>query len=272
LRGGYAPSSEWRINVSEQLKGGQSPKNEESRIFANVYGVSGAGKTAFALTFPPPFFILNLDKDMRELLMQLPDSYDVEYERLVFEVDGLTAGSAAQYLVKADALLKKALLAGEGTFLLDGGDIFWDTVKIAKLMKGGDGVLPKDYSPANAYMNSYLSRLQHAPFHVCMTSMSRKKWEGAKKESDKMEADGFKHRKRWVSHEIYMFTPEQRQYPSEVPAQAGTGQTHKAYIDTSKINESLVGSVIPNLTFKVLYAMTYGSLPDEYKKLWSPSS
>lgn len=258
--------------MAEQLKGGEAPKGETDRIFANVYGTSGSGKTAFALTFPPPFFILNFDKDMKHLLVQLPDSYDIEYERLVFEVDGLTAGAAAQYVAKADALLKKALLRGEGTFILDGGDLFWDVAKIAKLMKGGDGVLPKDYSPANTYMNSFLSRLQNAPFHVCTTAMARKKWTGAKTESDQMESDGFKHRKRWVTNEVYMFTPEQRQYPSEVPAQGGTGQTHNAYIDTSKINESLVGTVIPNLTFKLLYAMVYGSLPEEYKKLWTPSS
>ncbi len=258
--------------MAEQLKGGESPKGEADRIFANVYGTSGAGKTAFALTFPPPFFILNFDKDMSHLLVQLPDSYDIEYERLVFEVDGLTAGSAAQYIAKADALLKKALLKGEGTFILDGGDLFWDVAKIAKLMRGGEGVLPKDYSPANTYMNSYLSRLQNAPFHVCTTAMARKKWEGAKKESDKMESDGFKHRKRWVTNEVYVFTPEQRQYPSEVPAQGSTGQTHNFYMDTSKINESLVGTVVPNLTFKLLYAMVYGSVPEEYKALWSPAA
>ncbi len=256
--------------MPEKLKGGQTPKDEPNTIFANIYGIHGTGKSTLALTFPPPLYVVNIDRKMKTLLEAMPSHYEIVYERLKLDVDAVTRAMASQYLGAYDAMVAMALKGGKGTFIFDGFDVFWDIVKLAKLPEGDD-IAPREWSVANEYMNNNMRRLEASPLHVAITAMAKKRWTGAKTESDTMEAEGFKHRKRWVTHELYMFTPEQRQYPLEVPAQGATGQTHMTYIDTCKLKEELIGSVLPNMTFKTLYTLNFGELPPDADKLWIPN-
>lgn len=274
-----------------KLIGGQSPATERAdKIMLLAHGFPGVGKTAFALSFPAPFWVFNLDRAIGALSTKLPEGHLLDYEAVAIDVDSPTKATAVQYLTRFDKLLNRALtgqildddgtvitVPKDGTFILDGSDIFWDIVKIAKV-NNLDSDLPKEYAPANAYMNGVLGRLGRSSLNVVFSTISSKVWTGAKTESDRVRANGFKHKDRMLTHEVYMFTPEDRRNPQEVPkggdaaTPGSTGQTHRAIITMSKLNESLINRVMPNLNFGLLYRLTFGMAYPEPERLWSPSA
>ena len=260
-----------------RLTGGEAPPNENpNKIMALGHGLPGTGKTAFGLTFPGPFFVFNLDRAIGHLTRQMPADTEIVYEGADLNVEILTKGLAQQILNLFDGLMREAFKAGEGTVIIDGWDIFWDCVKLAKVPgidSGND--LPKEYAPANSYMNNWLHRLGRSRLNVYFTTISSKVWTGAKTEVDRMKADGFKHKDRMLTHELYFFSPEDYRTPAEIPAggdpaKGTVGQSHNAIITLSKLNEGLINRRIPNLTYKLLYRLTFGEAPPNEAKLWVP--
>jgi len=264
--------------MAVKLTGGQAPEDESSdKIMLLGHGYPGVGKTAFGLSFPAPFWIFNLDRPMGELIKKLPVTHEVTYEAMPVDLADTSKAAAIQYLTKFDALLKDALAgSSDGTMLIDGWDIFWDLVKIARV-NNLESDLPKEYAPANAYMNGILGRLGRSKLNVVFTTISSKVWSGAKTETDRVRADGFKHKDRMLTHEVYLFSPEDRRNPVEAPrggdpTKAGeTGQTHRALITMSKLNETLINRMIPNLSFALLYKLTFGQSYGSPERLWSPA-
>jgi hypothetical protein len=253
------------------LKGGQRPEGEQNKLVTNAHGKPGTGKSTFALTHPSPLFYFNCDRPMGNLLEKLPDSYEVIYEAIPLDVDAITPGLATQYMLKFDALVNQALKRGEGTFVVDGLDIFCEIVKVAKLPKSGGDPIPREYADYNTYFNNHHRRLGTSGLQVCFTAMSKPVWTGAKTETDMMASEGFKWRGRWLTTEVYLFTPENRDTPHASPTETTRGNTHSAWISTSKLNEKLVGAVIPGLTFGLLYRMTFGKAYPGQAQLFSPS-
>jgi len=258
-----------------KLKGGQRPEGELNRLVTLAYGKPGTGKSTFACTHPDPLFIFNDDRPMGHILEKLPEHYDVYYENVPLDVDTITQGMASQYLTRFDTLVKMALQAGAGTFVCDGFDILWDLVKIAKLPpKRGDEALPREYADANTWINNHLRRLGNSSLNICLTAMAKNVWTGAKTETNRMQSEGFKHRGRWITTEVYLFTPEERDVPVETPVEhpnAPLGQSHSAYIAVSKLHEEMIGGIIPGLTFSLLYRMTFGAAWPGADKLWVPA-
>lgn len=262
--------------MSVSLTGGTPPETEaEDKIVLLEHGHAGTGKTALAFSFPDPFWMFNLDRAVAHLWKQMPPTRAMEYEAFTIDVDSPTPGIAQQYLNKFDLLLGAAIKSGSnGTFIVDGWDIFWDIVKIAKVRNldaGND--LPKEYAPANSYMNGILGKLGRSKLNVVFTTISSKVWTGAKTETDRMKADGFKHKDRMLTHEMYMFSPEDRRTPNEVPNPVATdvGQTHRGIITLSKFNEKLINRVVPNPNYALLYKLTFGKGYPEPDRLWSPA-
>ena len=253
------------------LKGGQRPEGEQDKLMTNAHGKQGVGKSTFALTHPSPLFYFNCDRPMGKLLEMLPDSYEIVYEAIPLDVDTITPGLAAQYMAKFDALVNQALKRGEGTFVVDGIDIFCEIVKVAKLPKSSGEAIPREYADYNTYFNNHHRRLGVSGLQICTTAMSKPVWTGAKTETDMMQSEGFKWRGRWITTEIYMFTPENCDTPHATPVEGQRGHTHMTWISTSKLNEKLVGAVIPGLTFGLLYRMTFGKNYPDAAKLYSPT-
>lgn len=258
------------------LNGGEAPPNENAtKIMLLAHGLAGVGKTAFGLSFPPDFGIFNLDRGIGALTKQLPPEMKIRYEDVSLDVAILTKGMAQQILNKLDELVAFMLKDRPmGTLIIDGWDIFWDCVKLAKV-NNLDSDLPKEYAPANSYMNNLLMRLGRSKLNVVFTTISSKVWSGAKTETDRMRADGFKHKDRMLTHEVYLFTPEDYRTPNEVPlggdvAKGTVGQTHNGLITMSKLNESLINRRIPNLSYKLLYRLTFGEAPPNEGSLWTP--
>lgn len=252
--------------------GGKRPTERGDKLFVRSYGIEGVGKTRFGLSFPGPFYIFNLDRSMDHLLEAMPEHIEYEYEQAVIDVDVPTPGTALQYLAKFDALMRSAHTGGKGTVLIDGWDILWDIAKIAKVKNLNEDTMAKEYAPANEYMNSHLRRLGTSKLNVVLTTFAKQKWTGMKTETQQMITEGFKYGGRWITHELYHYLPDAKTAPLMIPTQGAMGVTHMAHINQSKLNEKLIGRVIPNPSYAMLFKYTFGRMPEEYDKLWTPKT
>lgn len=256
--------------MAVKLIGGEAPP-ADPKFFIYAHGFPGVGKTSFGFSGPPPFYLYNVDRPIDSLVPKLPAGVEIEYEHIIDDVDATSPAVAKSHLGKFDTMLRDALKANKGTFILDGADLFWDLVKVAKIPGGGEEAMPREWAEANSYFNGAMRRLSLSGLQTVFTSVSSKIWAGAKTETERVKADGFKHRARWLTHEIYFFTPENPTEPFATPKQGAVGQTHQAYIGMSKLNETLVGRVLPSLTFSLLYKLTTGRSYPDAGSLWSPA-
>lgn len=256
-----------------ELTSGMLPPGEATdKIMCLVSSFPGKGKSGFALSFPEPIWYFNLDR----AIGHFHDAWatrKVTYEAVVIDVDKPSPAVANAYLAKFDLLVRDAIKSKtNGTFIIDGWDIFWDLVKYAKLPAGGADSMPKEWAEANEYMNNHLRRLGLSQLNAVFTTIASKVWTGMKTETDRVRADGFKHKDRWLTHEVYLFSPENNTEPEAVPKNAATpGQAHYARINQSKLNEKLIGVVVPSLTFSLLYKLTWGRPYSQPERLWSPA-
>ena len=262
------------------LRGGECTPNEVDKTVELVYGLPGVGKSAYAFSHPSPVRFFNCDRPAASLIKKLPSHYEVHYESVDLDVDGMTPNMAARYLTAFDRMAGEAIKSGVGTFVCDGWDIFWEIVKLAKVPGLSDSTLPKEYEPANGYMIAWLRRLVQAPIPVVFTTIAEPIWSGAKTTDaeGRLKSSGFKHRGRFLTHEIYMYSPEEKDKPTERPRELLDkdkrpvgGQSHSSYIGVSKLNEKLVGRVIPNLNYGLLYRMTFGVAHPQAAELWNPA-
>ena len=261
--------------MPETIKGGQPTSTAvANKLMMLWFGMPGSGKTSAMLTYPPPLHYVNLDRDPSELFKQLPPNHEITYEGIPYDVDTNPA-SATQILAKVDSMARKAAVGKKGSFLLDGLDLLWEYVKVAKLPKtsGKDTNLAREYADANSWMHGFLGRLHAAHIHVGFTSVAREIWRAQSQGTGTYEPQGFAKRDRWMTHEVYLFSPEDTA-PQEKPRDATqTGQSHRGYIKVSKYNEAeMVRRVVPNITFKILYKLSFGSLPKKHEDLWTPTA
>lgn len=251
----------------EKLRGG-SVGEYLRKLFACYYGFAGEGKTTQLLTFPPPLHILNCgDRDIKPLLEQLPESHDIYYEWLVPDVDALSQRVAEGYLQRADALLALALKNG-GSFLMDGIDIHWEFVQIAKITAPEGTALR--YKPANQYCFDFFGKLTSSPLQIGVTSLAAEIWNGPSS-TGRFRYAGWKHIDRYIETAVRMFIKEQMAAGEKPQATQNPTVTHAAYIEQSKKAEHLARRVFDNMNFGFLYKATFGVPYPEEDKLWKPS-
>lgn len=255
-----------------EMRGGGRPPSEATPIVrCEVYGTTGVGKSTFAATFPGPLWIVNFDRSWAPIIEQLPETCHIRYMEIPVDADMLVKGIAASHLLSFDRFLAEASQSKDGgTFILDGADIWWDVVKAAKLPEGGADVA-RDYYVPNTYATSRYRRLSSLPMHLVCVTAARNKWDSASRESDMMESEGFKHRMRWLTSQVRLFSPESRTYTPSIPrADAKPGRTFHGYIAMAKENPSLEGSVEPSLTYLTLYRKLYKRQPPDADRCWAP--
>lgn len=250
----------------EKLKGGQvgeSPK----KLFVCYHGFAGEGKTTQLLTFPPPLYILNCgDRDIKYLLNRLPENYDIYYEWLIQNPDAPQL--ATSYIQRADAMLAVALKSGQGSFLIDAVDIFWDYIQAAKITKPEGTALR--FKPANEYAFDFLQRLTVSPLQVGVTALASEVWEGPSA-TGRFTHGGWKHIDRYLTTDIRVFHKEQMVAGAKPVTTADPTVTHAAYFAASKLAEHLLRRIVDNISFSFLYKMTFGVAHPDAESLWKPS-
>lgn len=247
-----------------ETKHGGTPV-ETVYLFENVWGLPGTGKTTYALTHPWPFYVVNCDRQMDHLLALLPPEVEIHYvDALLKPGDKLAVGIATRILHDFEELVNKALGIGEGTFIIDGGQTFWDTIKAVLLPAGDD---KRGYEIPNNYFKSALLTLEAAPLHVVITHPAVHPWESMSKESPRLKADSFKHLDASTTLDIYTYDPNRAD--SLDPAlisnahkgpNLGTPAEYWGCIWRNKLNGATTGLVMKNLTFLEVYLRTTGKV------------
>lgn len=256
----------------EQLTGGQRPKDEPDipLLRTLLFAEGGKGKSTAALTFPPPFTIVNCDKPMGNLLAQLPETHQINYTRIVFDdVDELTPQMAKQYLAIVNAAIRAAIKLGEGTFFLDGAHNLHEAVKVALLPK--TDASPREYASVNTWWDTHFRRLAGKPINWVLTAFAKGEWISASKESGKMLPEGWKWTKSWLEQSVFMYTKAEAK-PSETPQDRAEGvpQEFRGQITEAKENKGLIWRTLPRVTYKALFKLYHGELPPNHEQLWTP--
>lgn len=263
----------WKDKHMEELTGGQRPKDEpDVKVLRTLlFAEGGKGKSMAALTYPPPFTIVNLDKPMGNLLEQLPKTHAIRYIRIAFDdVDELTTQMAKQYLAVVNSAIREALKLGRGTLFIDGGHNLHEAVKIALLPK--TDASPREYASVNAWWDTHFRRLAPKPINWVITSYAKPEWLSASKESGKMLPEGWKWTKSWMEQALFMYTKADVK-PSETPPDRAEGmpQEFRGQITEAKENKSLIGRTLPRVTYRALFKLYYGELPPNHEELWVPN-
>ena len=249
--------------------GGRTPTDATPLLRTEVYGTTGVGKSTFAATFPSPLWIVNFDRSRAPIIEQMPSECEIDYLEIPVDSDMLIKGIAADHLLSFDKFIKEAASSDAGgTFILDGADVWWDTVKAAKLPDSDD---LRDYYIPNTYANSRYRRMCTLPMHFVAVAASRNKWEGKTKESTTQESEGFKHRLRWITSQVRIFSPEMRITTPLIPSQdSKLGRTFYGYVSLAKERPSIEGTVEPSLTYLTLYRKIYRKNPPDAAQCWLP--
>src|SRR3990167_1726669 len=254
--------------------GGRTPTDPTPLLRTEIYATTGAGKSTVAATYPPPLWVFNLDRSWAPIIEQLPDSHVVHYLEIPVDADMLIKGIAADHLLSFDKFLRQAGESKEGgSFILDGADVWWDLVKAAKLPAGDGSDMARDYYQPNTYANSRYRRMAALPMHLVCISAARTLWGSATKELEMMESEGFKHRLRWMTSQVRLFSPESRLSTPSVPrtvSDANLGRTFHGYVSLSKERPSIEGTVEPSLTYLTLYRKIYRKNPPDAAQCWLP--
>lgn len=256
----------------ETIQGGQVPSNEpeKKRLITAIFGKEGVGKSVFALTFPPPLFIINADRNMSQYFKLMPPSTQIHYERLQLDdVDSLSPEMAKVHMAKVNKVVRDALKANEGTIIWEGEDLIWDVVKIGLLPRGD--AKAREYGDANEWMNNNYRRIERSNLNMAVTSFAKPEWVGETKTSGRFIREGWKWTGRWFNSAVYMYLMFNTK-PEEVPTLRNqpVDLQFTSQITESKDKKALQMRTMPRLTYMLLYKMTYGELPPEADKLWVP--
>ena len=253
--------------------GGRTPTDESPLLRTEAYGLTGVGKSTFAATFPNPLWVANFDRSWAPIIEQLPDTHVVHYLEFPADADMMIRGIASDILLSLDKFLLKAQYSKDGgTFILDGADTLWDLVKAAKLPTNEGGEPPRDYFQPNNYMSSRYRKMASLPMHLVHVAAARTIWASASKETDMLESEGWKHRLRYITSQVRMFSPESRTKTPIVPtADKVLGRTFHGYLSLAKERPFLEGRVEPSINYLTLYRMLYRVNPPDAGKCWVPS-
>jgi hypothetical protein len=164
-----------------------------SRLVVAVWGDAKVGKTHFALTFPEPIRVLNLDFGLRELLHRFSPK-DIAWSDL--ETTATSNLEESQRVLKAfhdDYLAAIEECQNGGTVVIDTATQLWQIIQTVKLHevrarrgaakgKSAEEVKPMgfDYAEANTLMGGLLRRVLHKPnLNACFIHRAKTKYNAA---------------------------------------------------------------------------------------------
>lgn len=159
------------------------------RLFVEVYGREGDGKTHFAIaTAPRPVIVLSFDMGIKDIIARVPDNKDI-YHRSYYVPDPEMSDKQTKNLM--DSFLKDwmwVVNAGlpQGTLVVDTVTEVKQVIEKAKLAeiaatrKSGE-VYPFDYGHVNAFWLNMLKTLHGTNLSAIFLAKASEKWEGKTK-------------------------------------------------------------------------------------------
>ena len=262
-------------------------------------GLQGTGKTLWGLkTMPTPILHLNFDRVSDGLLYQKdaegnllipkerqqdivtihigPEQFNKEGETSWNE---LSAGMAREKMEQAIRDYTPALKGG--TFFLDGGAMLNQLVQLVELAKirrtreGKDQKLfPFDYALVNSYINGLMGSLNRADFNFYITHHLTENWDstgpmGTYRPQHNSQVPKIIEIELWFwclcSQEVVDTNKKKGVCRKFDCTQAGhSGRLFNTKVIENKMKKSMIGYTQDNLTFDMLYLMTFGQ---PYKKV-----
>ena len=175
-----------------------------------VHGRPKSGKTRFALTCPPPIYVIETEPGLRPLIKLFPDKeiYFVD----VYEPDysGVFEADSTKTLAKIDAAVKliRGLVINEpnsvGTVVVDSvTDIYkwvmeWMKVEILKIDKTARVRQQWDYQYSNSKYQNIIMQLIALPTHLVITAQDKEEYAGAGQPSGVYEPSWMWQTPQWV--------------------------------------------------------------------------
>lgn len=234
--------------------------NPNGNLTVNIWGPTKVGKTTLALTFPAPLFIINADRSMDHLLVQLGDKEWYYVDFIPHNMEGEVDMPIAKALfANTKRLITDAIAVGNGTVIIDGGTRFWDVVTEAFVPNKDNGAMPKAYQKANSEMEHLLDRLVNSPLHLVVTNQQKPIYSGATKNTGEFETAGFSRLPYWV------FAVLKARKLKNVDGSA----YHVVEFGDNGYDTRLEGRQLKDPTFEKLYALSYPlSNPELNEALW----
>ena len=248
-------------------------------LFANLFGPPGSGKSTLGFTFPPPFhyarFDRRSDKIIADVRKRFGESAVVE-ESFIPDLGETLQDRSQEFLDKTMVLADKAVKLGEGTFFIDGGNRFWEVVqkvKLPSLVGLSDDEREKKekmrrllYADANEYLGNLLLAVENSPINVVITHHTKGVYDAQGKETDYVRPDYFKQVPYTATLEVFMITsakldvnmPSARAYALSLDGKSQQVELPPKFygqITQCKDDTEMVGQMLPNPTFKILYGM-----------------
>lgn len=152
-----------------------------------IYAFEGAGKTRFPLVGAPlDMMIANLDRPLTQAhlgILSRERAEHIFFRNMRQGMDALTQLEAIMIKEQIEqALLQNLEWLKGGTFLLDGGTLFRDVLKLSDPTIGGKVAAgqkfnPKDKASINAYMANLMSWIQDKGINFVITGHAAFSWE-----------------------------------------------------------------------------------------------
>jgi hypothetical protein len=151
-----------------------------------IDGPEGSGKTSLALSayelFPPVTY-LDLDGNAWIALNRFKEPVEQGLIKVEMLGDLGEDGDDVKLVKEAWAWIRgqiREALAKPGTLVLDTADVLLHLVRMEKMRDVGypkaDRISPKDYAPANAWMDNFFARCKKSPCNIILVHRAEHPW------------------------------------------------------------------------------------------------
>ena len=164
-----------------------------NRLLLSVDGLTGVGKTHFALTAPDPIVVFDLDVRTEGVIHKFADKKIVvaKYRLPILDDQPIDIAATQQLWANFKKVFKKALVSGARTIIIDTGTEAWELIRLARFGKLTQ-VQPYHYGPVNAEFRGLLRTALECEADVNVILVHKKKSKYVNdKRTDDFERAGF---------------------------------------------------------------------------------
>lgn len=239
----------------------------KQRVVCAVWGEPGKGKTHFALTFPDPVYLLDLDMGAEDLAPKFPGKTIVHAPLAPHDpTDPASVARALELFIHAWQWALGEAARQSGTVVIDTASQLWRWVQVVKLeqirqkryraevaKKGGDEskvdydnirLYQYDYAEANNAMGNLLRRALAAEgANVVLIHHAQEKYDASGNPTGRLQMRGFGETTAIVPTQLQLYKTPDNQF--------------MARIEKFRADGTKEGLSLPNLTYPLLAAMSF---------------